>query len=189
MLDRSFKPAQDLGACEVLRFHTRGAWHAIVKVCVGPKRKEFTIHKNLICDKYDFFRRAFCSGFEEAEKGEMHLPEDDANVFANLTDYLYRGTVPDLVPPSPNSVDPTLKKTCALRRLYYLAEKLVMPALMDQIIDAIMDHQRKAKTYYTKALTIENLYNQTHSNSKLRQYAVAQLVCHSISQNRDDAWM
>ena len=42
---------------------------------MGKKRKEFVIHKKLLCDKSDFFRKAFTGSFKEGE-GVMYLPDE-----------------------------------------------------------------------------------------------------------------
>lgn len=101
-----------------------------MKLYVGSKRKEFVAHKKLLCDGSEYFRKAFTSGFKEGIEGVMYLPEDDLDVVALLVDFLYRGAIP-----RPN------EKAGAkwLRELYYFAEKLRMPELMDKLMDAIIN--------------------------------------------------
>ncbi|KAL2072712.1 hypothetical protein VTL71DRAFT_12055 [Oculimacula yallundae] len=57
--------------------------HETVTIHVGPEGKstKFTIHKKLICDKVDFFRKAFTGGFKEND-GTMKLPDDDPAIFS-----------------------------------------------------------------------------------------------------------
>jgi hypothetical protein len=38
----------------------------MVTIYVGPKRKEFTIHKKLICGSAGYFEKAFDGKFKEA---------------------------------------------------------------------------------------------------------------------------
>lgn len=40
----------------------------IVTIYVGPKRKEFKIHKKLICGSADYFGKAFNGDFKEARE-------------------------------------------------------------------------------------------------------------------------
>jgi hypothetical protein len=47
----------------------------LVKVFVGGKRKEFAIHKDLLCHT-EFFRAAFQGDLKEAKEGIIYLPED-----------------------------------------------------------------------------------------------------------------
>lgn len=85
----------------------------IVTLYVGPKRKKFTVHKKLLCDRYEYFSKAFHGNFQEAQEGVMHLPDDDADAVSSLVDFLYRGTVPKITEEPKEPSRP-------LRRLYYL---------------------------------------------------------------------
>jgi len=40
----------------------------MVKIYIGPKRKEFVIHKKLICKAADYFDRAFNENFMEGQE-------------------------------------------------------------------------------------------------------------------------
>jgi hypothetical protein len=66
----------------------------VVSIFVGRKRKEFNVHKKLICDASKFFRDAFTGAFKEGQEGTMYMPEDDPDVFACFVDWLYRNPLP-----------------------------------------------------------------------------------------------
>jgi len=120
---------------------SRAMGHEFVKLYVGDERKEFTIHKKLLCDRVDFFAKAFSGGFQEATNGEMHLLEDDPDTLASLVDFIYRGVVPVLVEPLPSPSEQKL--ICKnLRALYYFAEKICMVELMDRVIPRGFEAQR-----------------------------------------------
>jgi hypothetical protein len=74
---------------------SRALGDEIVTLYVGKKRKKFTLHKKLLCDRRKYFSKAFRGRFQEAQSGKMHLPEDDPDTVFDLVDYLYRGTVPE----------------------------------------------------------------------------------------------
>jgi len=65
-----------------------------VSVLVGKKRKEFNVHKKLICQASKFFNDAFSGPFKEGQENRMHMPEDDPEVFSCFVDWLYRNPLP-----------------------------------------------------------------------------------------------
>ncbi|KAK6615871.1 hypothetical protein H4I95_01023 [Botrytis cinerea] len=65
----------------------------IVTLIVGPKRKEFAVHKKLICDSCDYFNKAFCGPFLEGAEGKIYLPEDSSDAVALFIEWLYRQVV------------------------------------------------------------------------------------------------
>jgi hypothetical protein len=66
----------------------------IVSVLVGKKRKEFNVHKKLICQASKFFNDAFTGPFKEGQENKMYMPEDDPEVFSCFIDWLYRNPLP-----------------------------------------------------------------------------------------------
>lgn len=66
----------------------------VVSIFLGKKRKEFNVHKKLICDASKFFSDAFTGPFKEGQEGTMYMPEDDPDVFACFVDWLYRNPLP-----------------------------------------------------------------------------------------------
>ncbi|KAF7949357.1 uncharacterized protein EAE97_002866 [Botrytis byssoidea] len=145
---------------------TPEALNETVILYVGPKRKKYIVHKKILCDQSDFFNAGFNKAFEEAANGEMYLPEDNPATFADLIEYLYRGALPY-----------TEKSgTSFLLKLYYLAEKICMTLLMDQLIDKIMEvHMMKHPRGFSAA-AVQSIHNHTHGTSKLRLYASALLA-------------
>jgi hypothetical protein len=65
-----------------------------VSVFVGKKRKEFNVHKKLICEASKFFKDAFTGPYKEGQENRMHMPEDDPEVFSCFIDWLYRNPLP-----------------------------------------------------------------------------------------------
>jgi hypothetical protein len=61
----------------------------MVTIYVGPQRKTFTVHEELICDKINLFGKAFKGTFEEATTKKITLPEDDADYFCHVINWLY----------------------------------------------------------------------------------------------------
>ncbi|KAF5561714.1 kelch 4 [Fusarium napiforme] len=55
------------------------------------------VHKAIICPRSDFFKAACCSGFKEAQTGEVELPDDDPFAVSMMIEYFYHQTytIPD----------------------------------------------------------------------------------------------
>jgi hypothetical protein len=138
----------------------------IVTLNIGPERKQFTVHKKLLCDRCEFFSKAFRGNFREAEKGEMYLPEDDPDAFSPLVDYLYRGVLPE-----------AKDNQCAtlLVKLYILAEKLCLSRLMDKACDAVHSYSSLSGRLVTPN-HIAHIYSRTHGGSKLRKFCAGQVA-------------
>jgi len=138
----------------------------IVTLYVGPKRKQFTVHKKLLCDRCEFFSKAFRGNFQEAEKGEMYLPDDNPGAFSSLVDYLYRGVLPK----AKDDYHAAL-----LLELYIIAEKLCLSSLMDKACDAVHSYSSLAGKLVTAKL-IAHIYSRTHGGSKLRKFCASQVA-------------
>jgi hypothetical protein len=132
----------------------------IVKLYVGPKRKEIVVHKKLICDRSSFFRGAFAGESQKAAGGLIYLPEDDADSMASYIDFLYRKAVPELV-----AGDDTVPK------LYFLAEKLCDSELTNKLLDGIQTYHGKHNSPLSER-SIFIVYANTHEKSKLRWFCV-----------------
>ncbi|TGO54246.1 hypothetical protein BCON_0110g00260 [Botryotinia convoluta] len=102
----------------------------VVKLIVRPKRKEFTVHKKLICDSCDYFRKAFCGPFKEAVEGIIYLIEDSADAIGLFIEWLYRGKI-------------EFRRTHAhfntLIKLYLLTEKWCFYELGNIVMDNIIN--------------------------------------------------
>lgn len=63
----------------------------MVKIYVGPGRIVFNRHEELLCDKVQFFKSAFQTGFKESREKEMDMPDDDMVTFGHFIEWLYTG--------------------------------------------------------------------------------------------------
>lgn len=155
----------------------------VVTIYVGPERKKSIVHKKLLCNRSSFFAKAFNGSFKEAQEGVMYLPEDNADAFSLLVDFLYRGIVPKIV----GKFDPHKSSISPLRFFYFLAEKLCMSDLMDRIIDEISKYcAQEGMKLGDQAIRV--IYANTHDKSKLRAYCVANLACCISERHYNEAW-
>lgn len=60
---------------------------------VGPNKQSWMLHEYLLCDRVDFFRKAFQGGFKEATTKEIHLEEDDPGAFGLFVEWLYGSSI------------------------------------------------------------------------------------------------
>jgi hypothetical protein len=102
----------------------------MVTIYVGPKRKEFHVHKAPLCKSADLFKGAFRPEFKEGREEAMYMPEDEPGVFSLFVDYIYRSKIPT------GNTEAHLNN---LYDFYYLADKLCLTELKDKIINCIQD--------------------------------------------------
>ena len=83
------------------------------------------MHKGLLCHLSVYFDKAFNGSFQEAEKAEIHLAEEDPAVIELLISWLYRGA---------DALVATKDSVAILLRLYIAADKWCLPAVQDAVI-------------------------------------------------------
>lgn len=64
-----------------------------VKIIVRSEKKEFILNEKLLCDKADYFKAAFRSGFKESQEKQLELPEDNPDTFARFVEWLYTNEI------------------------------------------------------------------------------------------------
>ncbi|MCJ1381404.1 hypothetical protein MMC17_004514 [Xylographa soralifera] len=101
-----------------------------VVLVVGPKRKRFSAHKDLLCYIVPYFEKAFNGAFAEATDGTIYFAEADPAARELFIGWLYRGR-PSLTLAG-NDFAPFL-------RLCVLADMWCLPDLQNSIIDIIFN--------------------------------------------------
>lgn len=64
-------------------------FQGVVTIEVGPEKKAFIIHKDLLCFYSDYFRAAFNGSFKEAIDGKLSLPNEKAELFDIVNYFVY----------------------------------------------------------------------------------------------------
>ena len=100
----------------------------MVNIFVGPKRKNFHIHKALLCHHSSFFQRTLDGGFKEQEDKAVYLPDDDVKAFVLFVHWVYNA------PPQKATTPATV---AALFALYVMAEKFGIEELKNMSTDAV----------------------------------------------------
>ncbi|TVY24071.1 hypothetical protein LHYA1_G006988 [Lachnellula hyalina] len=157
----------------------------IVTIYVGPKRKSFTVHKKLLCERSSYFLKAFASGFKEGAEGVMYMKEEHVDAFENLVNWIYRDQLPSF--PSrdfPDSIDgwENFGQTVT-EPLFFMAEKLCIDEICNKIMDVYQDsHLRLGLMLGSEE--IMRVYANTHENT-YNKIAYSRL-CREILGNMAD---
>src|SRR4051812_21905037 len=121
-----------------------------VTIYGGVEKTKFAVHKKLICDKSEFFSKAFNGNFREGQEQTMYLEEDAPGVVDLFCRWLYTSEVIE------GSTQEHLEN---LFGLYIFAERLMLKELknktMDQIqnisdeFNQVIDHKTLARVWDT----------------------------------------
>ncbi|KAI9699791.1 MAG: vesicle coat component [Candelina mexicana] len=138
----------------------------MLHVYVGPNRKHWNLHRDLLCARSKYFKAALGGDFKEAQDKAISYPDEDPAVFGLFISWLYCGTLQ--VP----------MDKCTLThyfKLYVLADKFSIEALKNLTIDAIREHYRLSGCY-AGASRIEYIYSNTASRDPMRKFLVDSLA-------------
>lgn len=106
----------------------------MVTVFVGPKRKVFHLHRDLLCDRSAYFKATLLGSFKEAETQELFLADDDVAAFEIFVNCLYGAGVK-----TPKK-DEELSTCLAL---FALADRFFLEHLKHQCVDSIRGYYRE----------------------------------------------
>ncbi len=144
----------------------------LVTVYVGPSKKKWVLHKNLLCARSSFFETAFGGNFKESKENAIYLPEDDKAAFELLAGWLYNGGIS-------RRHDTGAEHCWSVIRLYILGSKLNMETLRNDAMDRIRRHyMNKGYSNDSKDLAEVATYIFVHTpqSSLLRTWVAAAAV-------------
>jgi len=113
-----------------------GSHTVSIEVGTGPEKKQFVLHKKLLCVKAQFFDKMFNSTFQEGQTQSATLPEDDPDAFALFVDWLYTRTISVASVKNPDEGKTAIR---ALTKLFAFAEKYCLISIADQVMDRIVE--------------------------------------------------
>lgn len=167
-----------------------------IRVGQDEDARSFSVHKDLITSRSDFFATMFRGTWKEIEQGVVNLPEDEPDIFKLYLNILYYGIIPvrrmvevfvDPDDPDNDEIKSTETITQEVRTtaseewrelcsLYILCEKLQDTTAKNLIIDAIIDATRISRADGTNQFPIgtnvELLYDGTRPGSPIRKLLV-----------------
>jgi hypothetical protein len=146
----------------VLKTHTIYSKHfrgSVVTLVVGPDKKEFTVHKDLLVFYSDYFRAAFNGSFVEATDRKIDLFDANQEAFEHFLTWLYTRKLA--------SDDEQPLGLIALVDLWLLGDRFQVPMLQNCVMDKIIP-QPNDDTVFELGL-VEAAYENTTVGSPLRR--------------------
>ncbi|MCJ1434598.1 hypothetical protein MMC27_003967 [Xylographa pallens] len=154
---------------------------AFVIFYVGPKRKHFIVHKELLVKALPHFSVAVSGRLSEGQQHEIYLKEKiyDPAIFEMVSRWLYKGAIPPIIrTEAMKGVGVNdMKEKCVLaaviayHRLYYMAEKWDSSSLRTAALDAIRSFHQTIGTGVHPSEIIEGFIN-TPEGSAMRKYLI-----------------
>jgi hypothetical protein len=149
-----------------------------VTFIVGPRTfaKKFLVHKQFACHYSPVLKTAFNGSFVEGLTQTYKLEDTAATAFTLFVQWLYTRKIEE-VTKSEHFIGEYFH---ALTRLWVLADKLLIPCLQNQAIDAI-DEWRKAHNMIA-VHDFKYAYQNTSDDSPLRRLFVQHCVWNLTSE-------
>ena len=121
------------------------------------------MHRDLLCDRSDYFRACFEGSFREAQEGELFLPDDDPGSFDLFVGWLYGAPLKNIV---------SQNELLVYLALVVLANKLCLEYLHNEAMDHIISFHRANPTYVSHQ-DLHYVYQNTSDQDRIRTYFVA----------------
>ncbi len=143
----------------------------MVDIFVGTERKRFHLHRDLLCDRSDYFKACFSGNFKEAQQNELSLPEDNVESVCLLVRWLYGAPLKKM------SSNDDLPVYCAL---IILANKLLLEHLQNETMDYVLRFHR-TNPVSIDFDTLHNIYQNTSDQDRFRKYLVSLAALMTVS--------
>lgn len=156
---------------------------------LGPQRRQFSVHKKLLCHQSPFFAKAFDGGFEETVHGKMTLEEDDSYAFEIFLYWLYRGHLPPAKPIGDRGRNLAfshglLSITGGLAKFYLLADKyLLNDDVREEILNKVLEIRKLGQSFSDPKI-ITFLCHNTEDDDPPRRM-VMDLACADYVKGND----
>ena len=147
-----------------------------MKVFIGHEEKAFIIHRRLVCQASSYFKAALDGDFEESIKGELHLHEQEPELFNCFLEWVYSGEVdlPKLRGEQRHDSEVWMK----FSKLYLLSKYLQCPAFGNCLLDTAPLKSKYSPSHYTlpDAGVLKTVYENTLEQCGIRKYFAAVFV-------------
>ena len=142
----------------------------LVNIYVGPERKHWSLHKNLLRHHSSYFETKFYDQESNSRDGTtaLELPDDEPKGFELLVKWLYQGTLEDT-----SSMDDEQKYNYAVacHRLHQLCDKFSMITLKNLAIDSYRSNLNAAQLV-PDAEEINEIYRASSPGSPFRKLMI-----------------
>ncbi|KAE9371940.1 hypothetical protein N431DRAFT_340136 [Stipitochalara longipes BDJ] len=154
----------------------------MVTITVGPQKELWLLHEGVVCDRSEYFKKAFTGGYMETDKKELHLAEEDPTMFGHFVDWLYgKGLYCHKDHTNPSDI--TFQHVREWLDLYIFAEKIALKTLADEAL-AQYNFCAEGTLPCTKEILL--VYQNTLAQSPLRKSVVRALMAEFFDQGEDD---
>ncbi|KAL9066958.1 MAG: hypothetical protein Q9161_007202 [Pseudevernia consocians] len=134
----------------------------MVDIYVGTSRRKFRLHRDLLCERSEFFEAALEGHFKEAEAQELTLPEDSVESFERLVCWLYGAPLMSM------PLEPSEDDFSANVNLFILAKKLCLEHLQNETMDRVLKYYRLVLLEVDVCILCEN----TSAGDPLRRLSI-----------------
>ena len=158
------------GVVEAKHMYKRLLSGPTVDIYVGPERRHWSIHKNLLCHHSSYFETEL-EGHEvpkEHESPSLDLLDDDPRGFELLVKWLYQGHLDDA---SHMTDEERYDYAVACHKLYQLCDKFSMTLLKNLAMDAYRSNLHSAQLV-PDAEEINEIYHWSPEGSPFRKLMV-----------------
>ncbi|KAJ8060754.1 hypothetical protein OCU04_011058 [Sclerotinia nivalis] len=139
---------------------------AQIHVARGNRMKIFHVYKKKLCDKIPHFNHLFEGGHDLFVK----LPDTSPPTFDVLIEWIYTDRLRGIEIVKVNDSDCKIfSMSWDPIQLYILAEKLLLPGLMDRAMEVVRKIDRSEDFYYNQE-ALKLIYVRTSEGSNIRQY-------------------
>ena len=156
---------------------TSSSWEGMptVTLIVGESRTMFQIHEAVLFNVSPVFRAAFTSDFKESAERQMSLPEDDAELFNLMVEWLYSRHY-DMSPPTGDRyID--CARFMQPTRLYVLADKYAITKLKNHIAEILFSAMKLRGSAGPDTDTVAYAYRNLPRTSGFRKLLVDFHAC------------
>ncbi|KAK3670695.1 hypothetical protein LTR78_009387 [Recurvomyces mirabilis] len=151
-----------------------------ITILAGSTETPFTIHKDVVCAKSDFFAAAYTGNWSEKTGGVVRLPTVEANIVKMYIHWCYANTIDVSLLSSVHepSFEPIEDKTCNLRSItralisLYVATDMILD---DNLKDCVMDEMMKrykGKSLNFESGAVQEMLDTIGTNSKMYIFVV-----------------
>lgn len=143
-------------------------------VYIGPNRRVWAIHLEMLCKYSKYFRAALKRNFQEADTKSFEFLEEDEDTFEHFVLWLYGHPAFDRPPNAISAEKP--EALCLYVRLYVLASRFMVLQLQNAIVTALHFFY-SANVHEEPCMeAVLFLYQNTNRNAELRHLISAAIA-------------
>lgn len=136
---------------------------------VGPDKKPFTVHKDIICSKSPFFQHATSRNWTAGKTGIIQLSETEPEIFHTYLHWVYTSKVDTKMMPDPPRCAPEKDSYEDLAKLWIFGDVMLDHELCNEVMSLVLheyenriyhDHPAPTTLRYVWGLTGGNHYSE-----------------------------